>query len=237
MLVGGVTLVVFNPLFPRADDPWDIPAVLTMMAETPTRRQISFLAITVGLLAVTAGLVGIERSLRTHWSRLGLYAALVGVALFAVAAGLGMAAAGAASQWVAGGSDPTTAAYAVAATLNLADDHVWFWSIITYWTGLGLFGVAMLRAPSPPRWLGPPLLAIGFATAALVGVPLALGVEAPVLFLVFGVLGMLTTLWALAAGIWILRRSPVGCTHDPHDRSPGLRRDEALWAPHRARQC
>jgi hypothetical protein len=205
LTAGAVALLVFNPLFPRADDPWDVPAVLAMMAENATLRQSSFLAITVGLLAVTAGLVGIQRSMGIVWARLGLYAVLVGVTLFATAAGLGMAATGAAVGWVDAGSDVESVEYAIAAALNLADDHVWFWSIITYWTGLGLLGAAIASHTTFPRWLGLPLAVIGFATAAFVGVPLALGVEAPALFLVFGVCGGLTTLWVLAAGIWILR--------------------------------
>lgn len=205
LTAGAVVLLVFNPLFPRADDPWDVPAVLAMMAENQTLRQTSFLAVTAGLLAVTAGLVGIQRSLGTVRARLGLYAALAGVTLFAAAAGLGMAATGAAVGWVHAGSDVVSAEYAIAAALNLADDHVWFWSIITYWTGLGLLGTAIASHATFPRWVGLPLAVIGFATAAFVGVPLAFGVEAPALYLVFGVCGGLTTVWALAAGIWALR--------------------------------
>lgn len=205
LTAGAVVLLVFNPLFPRPDDPWDVPAVLAMMAENQTLRQASFMAVTAGLLAVTAGLVGIQRSLDTLGARFGLYAALVGMTLFAAAAGLGMAATGAAAGWVDAGSDVASAEYAIAAALNLADDHVWFWSIITYWTGLGLLGAAITSHKAFPRWLGLPLAVIGFATAAFVGMPLAFGVEAPALFLMFGVCGGLTTLWALAAGIWALR--------------------------------
>lgn len=209
LVAGAVVLAVFNPLFPRADDPWNVPAVLRMMAENEALRQTSFLAITAGLLAVTAGLAGIQRAVGTFSARVGLYGALVGATLFAAASALGMAATGAAAQWVETGSDAASAEYAIAATLNLADDHVWFWSIIVYWTGLGLLGAAMTSARSLPRWMGLPLMVIGFATAALVGVPLAFGVEAPGLLLGFGAAGMLTTLWALAAGVWVLRNPQV----------------------------
>lgn len=210
-LIGGaVVIIVFNALFPRADDPWDTPAVLTLMVENETMRQASFLAVTVGLLAITAGLVGVERSLSAGstavLARLGLYAALIGAALFVVAAGLGMAATGAAVEWAGAGSDVTGTEYAVAAALNHADDGVWFLSIITYWGGLGLLGAAMVTSRTFPRWLGLWLLVVGFASATLVGVPLAFGVQAPVLFLVFAGLGMLTALWALTTGVWVLRK-------------------------------
>jgi hypothetical protein len=205
LVAGAAVLLVFNLLFPRADDPWDIPAVLEMMAENAALRQASFLAVTAGLLAVTAGIAGIQRAVGTFCARIGLYGALVGATLFAAAAGLGMAATGAAVQWVDTGSDVASAEYAIAAALNLADDHVWFWSIIVYWTALGLLGAAMASESPFPRSMGLALMVIGFATAGLVGVPLAFGVEAPGLFLAFGAGGMLTTLWALAAGIWTLR--------------------------------
>jgi hypothetical protein len=207
---GAMVIIVFNALFPRVADPWDTFAVLTMMVENQTMRQVSFLAVTVGLLAITAGLIGVERSLSVGsaavLARIGLYAALVGSALFAVAAGLGMAATGAAIEWASAGLDVTSTEYAVAAALNHADDGVWFLSIITYWGGLGLLGAAMVASQTFPRWLGVWILVVGLAAATLVGVPLAFGVQAPVLFLLFGAMGMLTALWALTTGLWVLRK-------------------------------
>lgn len=145
---GAVVLIVANLLFPRAEDPWDTAAVLTMMADSQTLRQVSFLAVVTGLMAVTAGLVGIQRSLSSGsaavWARIGLAAALV--------------------------------------------------------------GAAMVTSRDYPRWLGFWILVTGFANALLVGVPLAFGAEAAALFLVFGAFGMLTAVWALATGVWVLRR-------------------------------
>ena len=207
---GAAVLIVANVLFPRAEDPWDTTAVLTMMADSQTLRQASFLAVVAGLMAVTAGLVGIQRSLSSGsaavWARIGLATALVGAALFIAAAALGMAATGVAVEWVAAGSDVTTTEYAVAAALNVADDGVWFLSIIIYWGGLGLIGVAMVTSRDYPRWLGVWILVAGFANALLVGVPLALGAQVAALFLVFGAVGMLTAVWALTTGVWVLRK-------------------------------
>ena len=205
---GAALIIVFNLVFPRADDAWDVPAVLEMMAANQTLRQVSFLGVGVGLWALTAGLVELVRALPSPWARVGRYGTLLGAAVFTVSIGLGMAATGPAAAWVASGSDPASVDYALAAALNVADDGVWFLAIITYWASLGLLGVALLSSATFPRWLAVWILVVGFATAALVGVPLAVGVEAPALLLAFGIVGMLTAVWALLVGVRVLRSSP-----------------------------
>jgi hypothetical protein len=97
----------------------------------------------------------------------------------------------------------------VAAALNRADDAIWFLSIIAYWGALALYGRAMIRSAVVPRWLGASMLIVGTVTALLVGMPLAVGVEVPALLVAFGVLGGLTTLWALALGVWTIRATRI----------------------------
>ena len=204
---GAVVLLAANAAFPRAADPWDVPTVLMMMVDDRVLRQISFLAVTAGLWAVTAGLLSLDRWLQDDapWARLARHLAVVGVTLFTAASALGMAATGAAVEWVAAGAEPAGPEYAVAAALNRADDAVWFLSIVAYWGALALYGLAMIRSATVPRWLGAWILVIGTITALLVGLPLAVGIEAPALLVAFGVLGGLTTLWALVLGLWTLR--------------------------------
>lgn len=208
---GALVLLVANVGFPRAADPWDVPAVLTMMVDNQTLRQASFVAVTVGLWAVAAGLIGLEARLgdgAAEWARLARHLAVVGVTLFTAAAALGLAATGAAVEWSASGGEPTSPGYAVAATLNRADDFVWYLAIIAFWGAVGLYGIAMLRSGVVPRWLGAWALVVGPVTALLVGLPLALGVEVPALLVAFGGLGGLTTVWALLLGIWTIRTTP-----------------------------
>ena len=209
MTGGAGVLLVGNVLFPRADDPWDVAGVLTMMANEQGLRQASFLLVTGGLWAATAGLVAFDRRLTDEpavlWARWGRHLAVVGLALFTAASALGLAATGAAVTWVEAGADPAGPQYAVAAALNLADDTVWYLSIVAYWSALALYGLAMVRSERVPTWLGWWGLAGGVATAGAVGVPLAVGVEAMVLLLTFGVLAALSTLWLLTLGIWELR--------------------------------
>lgn len=204
---GAVALLAANAVFPRSSDPWDVPAVLQMMVDDRVLRQASFLALTAGLWAITAGLFSPGRWLQhdAAAARLARHLAVVGVTLFTAASALGMAATGAAVEWVAAGAEPAGPEYAVAAALNRADDAIWFLSIVAYWSALALYGRAMLRSAEVPRWLGACMLVIGTVTALLVGLPLAVGVEAPALLVAFGVLGGLTTLWALTLGVWTIR--------------------------------
>lgn len=208
MLTGGaVVLLLANVAFPRAGDPWDLPAVLTTMVDSQVLRQASFVALTVGLWVVTAGLIGVEGCLRDAavWERLARHLAVVGVTLFTAASALGLAATGAAVEWSAAGAEPMSPEYVVAAALNRADDFVWHLSIMAFWTALGLYGLAMLRSGVVPRWLGAWALIVGPVTALLIGLPLALGAEVGALVVAFGVLGGITTLWALLLGIWTIR--------------------------------
>lgn len=208
---GAVVLLAANAAFPRAVDPWDVPAVLVMMVDDRVLRQVSFLAVTAGLWAVTAGLLSLERWLQhdVALARIARHLAVVGVSLFTAASALGLAATAAAVEWVAAGAEPTGPEYAVAAALNRADDAVWFLSIIAYWGALALYGRAMIRSAVVPRWLGACILIVGTITALLVGLPLAVGVEVPALLVAFGVLGGLTTLWALALGVWTIRATRI----------------------------
>jgi hypothetical protein len=209
LVAGAVLTTVFNVLFPRAADPADTVAVLTMMAENEVRQQVSFLGVTAGFWLLTAGIAVIYRSLSAGpgalWARLGFYGLLVGAAVFTVATGLGLVVTRAAVDWVSAGSDPASAQYAIAAALNAADDGVWSLSIIAYWAALGVLGIGILRDGSYPRWSGPAIVVLGFANALLVGVPLAYGVVSQTMFLLFAGLAQLTIIWALATGIWMLR--------------------------------
>jgi hypothetical protein len=212
LIVGAVGATVFNLLFPRADDPANTAAVLAMMTENETMRQVTFLGVTAALWIITVGISGICWSITTApaviWARLGLWGALIGAGIFTVASGIGMVATGAATEWMAAGADLASVEFAVAAALNAADDGVWFMSIIVYWGALGMVGVAMLRSGLFPRWLSTALLVFGFANVLLAGVPLAVGGPSAGLMLVFAAIAQLTIVWALVAGIWMLRSNP-----------------------------
>ena len=99
-----MVLLAANAAFPRASDPWDVPAVLLMMVNERVLRQISFVALIAGLWAITAGLLSLDRWLRDDaaLARLARHLAVVGVTLFTSASALGMAASAAAVEWGCG---------------------------------------------------------------------------------------------------------------------------------------
>lgn len=210
LVIGGVATIALNAIFPRAEDPADVVAVLTTMAEHDVRQKVSFIGGTLGLWVLAGGIAGVQRILSSGagaaWARLGFYAVLAGVTLFTVATGLGLAATHAAVEWVAAGSGTDGAAYAIAAGASAADDAVWAMSLIALWLGLGLTGVGMVRDGGFPRWLALPLPVIGFATAAFAGIPMAYAGVSLTPMMVFAGLAMLTSVWAVAAGAWMLRR-------------------------------
>jgi hypothetical protein len=210
LAAGGILALAVNVVFPRVDDPWDTVAVLSMMAENETLRQISFLGVTVAVLTLAAGASGIHRLLREGpgetWGRIGLAGVLLGAVLLTASVGLGLAATPAAVSWVAAGSPAAGTEFAIAATLNAADDHVWFMSIVMFWGGLGFIGLGMSRTDHFPRWSGWVIAGVGLTTAVVVGVPLAYGVQSPTLLVVFGILATGSAIWAVATGWWMVRK-------------------------------
>ncbi len=214
LVIGGVLALAVNAVFPRVDDPWDTAAVLSMMAENETRRQLSFLGVAVAILTLAAGVAGIRRLLRDgpgeSWARFGLAGVQLGAVLLVASVGVGLAATPAAVSWVAAGSPDVGTEFAIAATLNAADDHIWFMSIIAFWAGLGAVGVGMSRTDYFPRWSGWVIAGVGLTTAFGVGVPLAFGVESPALLLGFGILATASAIWAVVTGGWMMRRVAAG---------------------------
>lgn len=214
LVVGALATVLLNALFPRADDPSDVVAVLTTMAEHDVRQKVSFIGGTIGLWILGAGIVGLYRTLTggsVHrsaiWARLGFYAFLLGLTLFTASSGLGLAATGAAVEWAAAGASTTGTEFAVASTASALDDGVWAISIIALWGGLGLLGIAMLRGGRHPGWLAIPLVIVGFGSAIFAGIPMAYDGVSLTPMMVFAGLALLTSIWALVAGIWMLRQT------------------------------
>lgn len=200
LMIGGATALVFNGLFPRAADPWDQGAVLMMIADNSTRRQVAFVGVTVAVLLIAGSVIrlGWEAGVAGWW---GSLLTGVGCVLFTAASALGLAVTGVARSWVQGGGRADSVDFAVGAALNRADDFVWFVSIAALWFGFGLVGLSLRKASDTPRWAGPILAVLGFTTALVVGLPLAVGVEWLPLVIGFGVLAVLTAVWAIAVGL------------------------------------
>ena len=210
-IVGAILLLVFNALFPRVDDPSDVPLVLAELADNETLSLITFLGLAIGLWAVMIGVVGVYRSISSGgaaaWARLGFYGIIVGTTLATVGNAAGMAGTGAAADWVAAGSGTDTTTYSITATLNAVSTSTFNMFIIANWLALVFLGIGMVSSGVYPKWLGWPPLVLGAVTVVVAGFPLALSDTSQTLDITFGVLAGLTTLWALVLGVWISRKA------------------------------
>jgi hypothetical protein len=209
-IIGGIATIVFNVLFPRADDPADIPQALTTFGENEVLRQICFLGVLAGLWTIGGGMLWIARRLQgvrgSEVARLASFAIVIGLALFTASAGIGLATTGAAVDWLDSGASTTSTEYAIAAALDAVDNGVWAISVVALWLGFGLLGTAMVRAKFGPAWSGWALLMLGIAVAAAAGVPMAVGAISQATMLLFAGLAMLTSLWVVVMGGWLLRQ-------------------------------
>ena len=210
LVVGGILLIVFNALFPRADDPSDIPQVLTKLADNETLTLLTFLLLAVGMWALMIGMAGVYRSISTGaaaaWARLGFYGVIVGTTLFTVSTAVGLVGTGAAADWVAAGKAMDTSSYSIAATLNQVGSSIFYMFIIVNWLALAFLAVGMVLSSIYPKWLSWALLILGVAMVVVVGIPQALSDPNQALDVTFAILAGLTTLVALVLGIIITRR-------------------------------
>jgi hypothetical protein len=212
-MVGAVLLVVFNILLPRVSDPTNTQAVLqNVAANRGGVWELDHLLLAVGIWALMIGVVGVYRSISTGsaavWARLGFYGVIVGTALWSVLfalEGLGLAAV--VGKWaIASGADKATL-FLVASSVGQITAGLFSMTIIAYWLALIFLAIGMVLSTVYPKWLGWALLVLGVATVAAVGVPQALTEMTKTLQLLFVVLSILTTLWALVIGIWITRKA------------------------------
>lgn len=204
LAAGGLGALLFNLIFPRADDPWDPSSVLTMMAENSLRRQLAFVGVTVSVLVISGCLIELALGTRRPGGRWGAGLVALGATAFTIATALGLSATGPARSWEGGGAMEVD--FLMAATLNRADDYVWYVAIVVLWTGIGMVGLSLRGDLS--RIASTVLATVGFVTGVGVGLPLVLGVESIGLLMAFGVLATITAAWALVVGLRLGRVAP-----------------------------
>lgn len=210
-IVGAILLVIFNALFPRVGDPGNVQEVLKKWGEQEVLTQICALLLAVGIWAMMIGIVGIYRSVSTGgaaaWARLGFYGVVVGTTIWIIDFALTMATAGAAANWVTAPAAGQATAYSVAAALYATTGAVEIMSIIVFWLALAFVGISMVISAVYPRWMGWVGIVLGIATVAAVGIVGAFAGPSNTLEIIFMVLSLLTTLWALVIGIWVARKA------------------------------
>lgn len=199
-ILGAILLIVFNVLYPRADDPSNVQLVLAKLADNETLSQTVFLGLAVGIWSLMIGANGLHRSITdgagAAWVSLGFYGIVVGTTLFTMWAAIGLAETGAA---VAGNADVGATLYALAlSTLYMF--------VVVYWLALVFLGIGIASSDVYPKWLGWILIPLGAATVVVSGVGQALNGITQTSDLIFAALATLTMIWALIIGGIILRR-------------------------------
>ena len=204
-IVGGVLTLVFNALFPRADDPSVVTQVLQKLADNETLSQLSFLGIAIGIWALMMGTVGVYRNISTGggaaWARMGFYGVIVGTTLFTISSAIGLAAV----DWGAAGSGVNNSLYSIAAALQAASFSIFDMTVIVFWLALSFMAIGMVLSSAYPKWLGWILLVLSVVIVGI-GFPQFFIERSEVADYIFAVPAGLTSVWALIIGIWMTRR-------------------------------
>ncbi len=213
-VVGAVLLIVFNVLFPKTNDPSSAAQFVQSVADTRGGRwELVNLFLAVGIWGLLIGFAGVYRAISTGssavWARLGFYGVIVGTALWTVLFGLqGFGLSLVVKQWQSA-SGPTKDALAVIAAshANMLTG-LFSMTIIVFWLALIFIGIGMASSKVFPRWLGWVAIVLGVVTAAAVGVNQAFaGPTDMTINVLFPIFAMLSTIYALILGIWLLRKA------------------------------
>lgn len=209
-IIGAVLLIVFNILSPRPEDPTSTQSVLTTMSDQKFFTHLSQLLLAFGIWLAMIGSAGVYRSITESgatWARLGFYGIIVGTVLWSVTFGLGSATVNSAADWVSASTADKAAAFNIAAAVSTVTSAIETMSIIMLWLALALLGIGMALSAVYPRWLGWGVAILGVAMVAAVGIPKFFVGNTSTLLLLFAGLALLTTIWFLATGIWVARKS------------------------------
>lgn len=211
-VVGAVLLIVFNILHPRADDPEDVAQVIQSIADNRGGLwEVDHLLLAVGVWAVMIGVVGVYRSISTGgaaaWARLGFYGVVVGTTLWSMVFafdGLGLPMV--VEEWEKATGADKAALFLTASSWYRLSVGLFGMTILVYWLALVFVGVGMVLSPVYPKWLGWVIVVVGVplvVTGVMIGVT---GIN-QTLQIVFAVLSVLSTVWALVLGVWIARKA------------------------------
>jgi hypothetical protein len=207
-IIGAILLVTSGLLMPYASTPAsNLQEMLKPLGEYQYRTMLSSLLGMIGFWAVLIGLAGVNRSIVTSggvWAPLGFYFAIIGTALWTVCWALDIATASAVANWLSAPIDGKEAAWSMAGTLSAFGRGIVPSTWILYWLALAFLNVSMIQSEIYPPWLGWAGLIVSIPMIAL-GIVQVFTPRSITLTLFFSILMLLTTLWNLAAGIWVAR--------------------------------
>jgi hypothetical protein len=209
-IIGAILMMLGGLLMPYAAKPTsNIQEMLTPLGEHEFRAEVSSLLMMMGIWAMMIGAMGVYRSITAGgaaWARIGFNFILVGTGLWTASLSSDVATASAVAKWLAAPIDGKEAAWSAVAALNAVGRGSYPSTIIVYWLAFVFLGIGMIGSTVYPRWLGWVGLILSNAVI-VVGVIQVFTARSTTLTLVYAVLSLLTTLWALVIGIWVARRA------------------------------
>lgn len=205
-IVGSVSLIVFNALFPRVEDPASAAQFVKKVAETRGGQwEMINLGLAVGIWGLMIGFAGVYRAISTGgaaaWARLGYYGFIVGTTLWTAGLALEGFGLGLVTKDM---SAATTATAAVLASLLMG---LLSMQIIVLWLALLFIGIGMALSTVFPGWAGWVLIILGALTASTGVLQGFTGPTQLTLNVLFPILAGLSTVYSLVLGIWIWRRA------------------------------
>ncbi|HWC31944.1 MAG TPA: hypothetical protein VG709_02320 [Actinomycetota bacterium] len=206
-IVGGVLALVFNLLHPRLGDFSDPVSEDLRVAAQSDAWTLIHVGVTAGVLLLIAALYVVARSLREDGAGYRLGRLALGSLVISAPVGLvTLAIDGYATKYVAdlvAGGGPLAAGQAVAA---IGWAVFMFFVIMLLGVTPALFGAAIAASDDYPAVLGWPAVVLGFGSivAGLIGY---FGGPSAGFFLVFMITSGLLTVWVIALGVVLWRRS------------------------------
>jgi hypothetical protein len=215
-IVGAILFGISGLLMPHANNPTsDLQEMLRPLGENQFRTIISSLLGMIGFWAVLIGTAGVYVSITASaastasgaaWARPGFNFALIGTALWTICWALDINAASAVANWLSAPIDGKDAAWNTVADISAFGRGIIPTTWFIYWLALAFLNMAMILSSIYPRWLGGVGLIVSIPMIAL-GIFQSFTPRSITLTLIFSILMLLTTLWALAVGIWVARRT------------------------------
>ena len=214
-IIGAILMMIGGLLMPQASTPTsNLQEMLKPLGEQLFNAQFSVLLLIVSLWATMIGAAGVYRSITASggatsgaaWARLGFYFMLMGTVIYTVALTLDASTAGAVANWLAAPAVDKEAAYGMVAAVNAVGRGLYPVAIIAYWVPFAFLGIAMLVSAVYPRSLGWIGVVLGSAVIAL-GTVQSFTARTTTLTLIFMALSLLTGLWGLVVGVWVVRKA------------------------------
>lgn len=212
LVAGALVTGVFNALHPLpADDP-----VATMRGIVDAGIlfwKLDHLMLMVGFWLLAWGFIGLRRLVPEGpgaiAARLGLHGVLMGTAAWTVHDAIdGFARAEVAAAWAAAPAASQEMHAAIGTTVQHVTDATFPLIALFYWLSLALLGAGLARARALPALFGSALALVGALVSGLAAYALFFGFG-PAWDAAFATGATLTVVWALVAGVVVLRRARV----------------------------